>query len=107
MNELLEIAKYAGGGGVGTGIVIGIFFTIKHLRNGRNPIKTPECPSKPYFEERKIEAMRQVEAFKAMIASWDRTAEALHEQARATRESGEKHADAIIKMAEMVTKRRD
>jgi hypothetical protein len=119
MGDLAELAKYIGGAGVGGGFVIGVIFAVKYLRNGkgaegtdtRGPLQpvaaTPECPGLSYFEEGKVHDIRQEEAFRSMIQSWDKVAVALDEQTRAITKTGEKHADALVKVAEVLTKRRD
>jgi len=115
MSDLLEIGKWVGSAGAGGGFVAGVIFAVKYLLNGRSngqehdtrfalpPVPPrPECPGKSYFEERKIEDIRQVEAFRAMVVSWDRTAEALTKQADAIEKGAQKNSDAIVTLAKMI-----
>ena len=98
-------------------IVAGIWIGLK-MRNGKAedasdtrgpvaPVATPECPGKSYFEEGKAQEIRQEEAFRAMVHSWDRVVDGLEKHTGAVRESAEKQTQVILKLAEMVTKRRN
>lgn len=98
MGDIAELAKYIGGAGGGAAFAAGIWFAVKYLRAGRNGSR-PDCPGKPYFEENKVEHMRQAEAFRNMMISWDRSYDVIVEQTKAIRELGDKTHDALLTMA--------
>ena len=64
MSDLLELGKYALGGGGSAAFVAGIIFGVKYLRNGRAKTKLPpNCPAAPILEAHKDVLLRQTEAF--------------------------------------------